>query len=242
VIFQKFNLLFFIIENRLFGLFIAYPLGRNIICMRRRTMLKKFGLVLVLVSVFAGGVWAQEQNKGLWGTILSKTGFAPGLEGTRFFINGGIGLEAILLSEISHKMPPISVSADYVLPNMPLSLGLKVAVSTLKWETWYGSADLDDAVNFDIGLRTAIHSKILEKINNLDVSALVLIGFDFVTGDDYKLFKDMVGLVGPHGFYIGLGLGGRYFFTKNIGIFLEGDLKFIKTIKLGASTGLALKF
>jgi hypothetical protein len=205
--------------------------------------MKKLGLVLVLASILAGGVWAQEQdeqkeqNKGLWAAILNNMGFAPGLESTRFFITGGFGFEAILLSEISHRMPPISVSADYVLPKFPLSLGLKTAFSTLKASGY----DIDDCVNVDIGLRTAIHSNIFKKLENLDVSALVLIGFDFATGDTYKAFKDAGG-VGPNGFYIGLGLGGRYFFTKHIGVFLEGDLKVIKTFKLGASTGLTLKF
>jgi hypothetical protein len=211
--------------------------------------MKKNIAVLVLALIAAGVVFGQEeeqqqeqqQNEGLWATILNARGFAPGVEGARFFITGGIGFEAPFFSLITHNMPPISVSVDYVaFPEMALSLGGKLAFSSLK----YKEEAIDDCVNVDIGLRVAIHSKIFETIENLDVSALFLIGFDFATGDSYKAIKDSTLLFtdGFDGFYIGVGLGGRYFFTETIGAFLEVDVKVIMKNSVGASLGLALKF
>jgi hypothetical protein len=132
-------------------------------------------------------------------------------------------------------MPPLSASVDYVFSGTALSLGGKVAVSTIKFE--FQSQAIDDCTNFDIALRLAVHSKILENIENLDVSALLLVGFDFVMGDVYKSAKDAGGIItGFDGFYLGVGLGGRYFFTKNIGIFLEADIKAIIKMSVGTAS------
>lgn len=49
--------------------------------------------------------------------------FAPGIEGSKFFINGGIGV-GILPYKMS--IPAISASVEYALPNgmnLPLSIG-----------------------------------------------------------------------------------------------------------------------
>jgi hypothetical protein len=206
-------------------------------------MKKRFFVFLILVVIAARGVFGQEQEdqeekKGLWENILSNMGFAPGVEGAKFFINGGIGLELPWSSSVKHNMPPLSVSMDYVFPTTPLSLGGKLAFSTLK----YLGESIDDCVNVDMAVRMAVHSKILEKIKNLDVTALALLGVDFATGDVYKVMRDAGYAYGFDGLYLGLGLGARYFFTKNIGAFLEADMKIIMKWSVGASAGLSLKF
>lgn len=213
--------------------------------------MKKSIVVLVLAGVLAGGVFGQEQeknqeqeqkNEGLWSKIINSPGFAPGVEGATVFINAGIGFEIPFLGYVGHNMPPLSVSVDYVPPKMPMSVGVKMAFSTLK-STYTGfSGKIEDCTNVDMALRLALHSKLLEQVTNLDIAALVLVGYDFATGDTMKTLKDNGVGSNMTGFYIGIGLGGRYFFTKNIGAFLEADVKVLQKMSIGASAGLALKF
>ena len=75
--------------------------------------MRKLMLLLVLAAATAGGVFGQE-----W-----YNSFAPGIEGSKFFINGGIGV-GILPYKMS--IPAISASVEYALPNgmnLPLSIG-----------------------------------------------------------------------------------------------------------------------
>jgi hypothetical protein len=208
--------------------------------LKEKEMARKVCVILIITTMAAGGLFAQERNEGLWARILSNQGFAPGIEGARFFINGGIGFELPFLSSFGHNMPPVSASFDYVFSGMPLSLGGKIAFSTLKW----GGAAIDECINIDIALRAVTHSKILGSIENLDVYALVSLGFDFATGDGYDLWKNLAASRANNftGFYMGLGLGGRYFFTNHIGAYLEADFKLIQKFSVGANVGLALKF
>jgi hypothetical protein len=208
-------------------------------------MKKGFFVFLALAMITTGGVFGQAQG-GLFDTILDNMGLAPGLEDTRFFVNGGAGLEAAFFSVFEHNMPPLSVSVDYVLPATPVSFGGKVAFSTVKYSgeriEKYSGERIEDCVNVDMALRMAVHSKILAMIENFDVTALILIGFDFATGDVFKSIKDSTAVNNFDGLYLGVGLGARYFFTRNIGAFLEADLKALVKFSVGASAGLSLKF
>jgi opacity protein-like surface antigen len=125
---------------------------------KEEKMTKKGLLVLVLACVLVGGVFAQS-----W-----YNSYAPGIEGSKFFINGGVGF-GILPYKMS--LPPISVSAEYGLSKIPLSLGAYFGI------TGYNE-DLGDtsykATMVGCGARGSYHFNFLK---NLDPYVSLTLGW-----------------------------------------------------------------
>jgi hypothetical protein len=113
-----------------------------------------------------------------------------------FVLNGGIGVGVAAGGVV---VPPISVSGDYALPisGLPFFVGGNIAA--------YFGADLFD---LGIGARFGYHFNF--DVPNLDTYAVLTLGFNMNWAEKFS-----------PGFYPGLGIGGRYFFTPNLGAFLE---------------------
>ncbi|MDR0638222.1 MAG: hypothetical protein LBG27_04850 [Spirochaetaceae bacterium] len=184
-------------------------------------MAKKIGLVLVLAMTVAGGVFAEWYNS-----------YAPGIEGSKFFINGGIGL-GILPYKMS--LPAISASVEYGLPNIPLSVGGCFGVTAYEEEISAYSSYKGTLVG--LGAKVSWHFNFLE---NLDTYASLVLGYLFYT-QEVKTTILNVSATAENDlstFLYGFNLGARYFFTDTIGAYVELGYSAVSV----ASVGLSLKF
>jgi hypothetical protein len=189
-------------------------------------MKKRIFLGLVLAAITAGGVFGQA-----W-----YNSYAPGIEGSRFFINGGIGF-GVLPYKMS--IPPISASVEYGLPNIPLSLGAYFGITGYKEDfsgilSSYGilsSSYKGTRVGF--GAKASYHFNFLK---NLDPYVSLVLGW-MVYKEEHKIGW-MSATDDLSTFYYGFNLGTRYFFTKNIGAYVELGYSAISIV----SAGLSLKF
>jgi hypothetical protein len=190
-------------------------------------MKKRVLVFLVLATVAVGGAFAEWYDS-----------YAEGIDASNVFINAGIGYRL----GGGKGIPPITVSADFKLPiKMPITLGAMASLSTdgpyetmtgfdpvaYKWT--YGKYTLMD---IGIGARAMYHFGFLK---NLDTYAGVTLGYTIQTstGDAKDWYK------GVSYFLWGAKLGGRYFFTNNIGAYLELDYL---VLFFTPSVGLSLKF
>jgi hypothetical protein len=192
--------------------------------------MKKSILVLVLVAAAAGGVFAQE-----W-----YNSYAPGIDESKVFINAGVGYG---LSTYSMGLPPISVSADFKLPiSLPITIGGTAALSTWGYSTSAGvpNSDIDVTyMNIGFGVRGAYHFGF---VKNLDTYLGLTLGYVIQTADvKYGSAYDNIPKTSYDGvsfFLYGFNIGARYFFTKNIGAYLELGYSGLQV----ASIGLSVKF
>jgi opacity protein-like surface antigen len=194
-------------------------------------MKKKFFAVLVLVVIAGGGVYAQN-----W-----YDSYAPGIAESKVFINAGVGYG---FSAYSMGIPPIGVSVDFKLPiKQPITIGGTAAFSTWKNSTnvWgVSNSEIDVTyTNIGIGVRGAYHFNLLK---NLDTYAGITLGYviqktDVTYGSAYGGFQPTYE-DGASFILIGGNVGARYFFTKNIGAYLELGYSGLQV----ASIGLAVKF
>jgi hypothetical protein len=186
-------------------------------------MAKKLVFVLILAAVVAGGAFAQEKK---W-----YNSYADGIEGSTFLINAGVGF-GLLPYKLS--LPPISASVEYMLGKIPLSLGGYFGIAGYNEES--GSYTYSGTM-IGIGARAAWHFNFLENLDtyaglNLgwmiwnETSEWNWLGSKTKTDYDYSTF------------YYAFNIGARYFFTKNIGAYIELGYSPISV----ASIGLALKF
>jgi hypothetical protein len=188
-------------------------------------MAKKVVLALVLVGVLAGGVSAQT-----W-----YDSYAPGVDADKVFINGGIGFG---YSAYAMGVPPISVSADFKLPiSFPITVGGVAAVSTWRDSHFSGDYEVDVTyVNIGFGARGMYHFNFLK---NLDTYAGLTLGFVAQTVD--VKYGSAYGNISkpsydPEPFFLfGVNLGARYFFTNNIGAYLELGYSGLQIVSLGVS-------
>jgi hypothetical protein len=184
-------------------------------------MKKRALIFLVLAMVVAGGAFADWYDS-----------YAPGIDESKVFVNAGIGFTV----GRNGGIPPISVSADFKLPiSMPITLGVMGRLST---SDTYKFGNLEYTyVDIGIGARGLYHFNFVQ---NLDTYAGVTLGYNIQTvsykGDWPDAIKD--NYKGVSYFLWGVKLGGRYFFTKNIGAFIELD--YMGWITPGI--GLSLKF
>jgi hypothetical protein len=193
-------------------------------------MAKKGLLVLVLVAVIAGGAFAEWYNS-----------YAPGIDNSKVLINAGIGFG--FSGTYSMGIPPLSLSADFRLPiKVPITLGGIVGFSTWGWESGSGAWLVDVTyTNIAFGLRGAYHFNF---VKNLDVYAGLTLGWVVQTASvEYGSAYNVAGAVKPSHdgvsfFLYGFNIGGRYFFTNNIGVYLELGYSGLQI----ASIGLSLKF
>jgi hypothetical protein len=188
--------------------------------------MKKLGFVLVLASVLAGGVFGQTWYKS----------YAPGIEGTKFFVNAGIGY-GVLPYKIA--LPPISASAEYALAKLPISVGAYFGITTYEEETVYTYK----GTMTGFGAKASYHFNFLK---NLDTYASVTLGW-LIWSEEYTIPAYGYGSYTVPAqdyetdlstFLYGFNVGARYFFTKNIGAYVELGYSAVSV----ASVGLALKF
>jgi hypothetical protein len=193
-------------------------------------MKKRIFVALALVAlVTGGGVFSQEKT---W-----YNSYAPEIEGSKIFVNAGIGFG---LLPYKMSLPPISASVEYGLDNIPLSLGGYFGIAGYNEDI--GRANYS-ATMAGIAARAAWHFNF---IRNLDTYVGLNLGFMLykqtveTQGDTYygttvagsKVENDL------NTFYYAFNIGGRYFFTKNIGAYIELGYSPIAI----ASLGLSLKF
>jgi len=195
-------------------------------------MAKKCSLILVLTTFVVGGVFAQETG--------GFNSLPPVLKKGNILVNAGVGFGAAVAGDT--VIPPIQASVDYVPGlSVPLSFGGFFALSTS--EQKYSLLSKDYGYRYTItafGARVGYHPNF--NVKNLDAYANLSLGWWMYEG---KFFGDeaLESLYGNTGlkvstFYYGIGVGARYFFTKNIGAFAE-----LGYSALGyATAGLALKF
>jgi hypothetical protein len=194
--------------------------------------MKKGFLIMILAVITAGGVFAQT-----W-----YDSYAPGIDEAKVFINAGIGFG---VSAYSTGIPPISVSADLKLPiKLPITVGGTAALSTWGYSTSAGipNSEVDVTyMNIGFGVRGAYHFNFVQ---NLDTYAGLTLGYIIQTANvKYGSLYDTsniprIDYPGVSSFLFGANIGARYFFTKNIGAYLELGYSGLQVI----SAGLSVKF
>ncbi|MDR1910047.1 MAG: hypothetical protein LBQ35_09065 [Spirochaetaceae bacterium] len=208
-------------------------------------MKKKVLLVLLVLAVItAENVFAQGSN---W-----YNSYAPGIEGSKILVNGGIGY-GILAYKLS--LPPISASVEYALANLPLSIGGYFGITGYNEELTTVSSYKGTLVGF--GAKASYHFNFLR---NLDPYVSLVLGWlvynqevtTTVPGNPGSPGNPYYGIpaipaTDPHSettkydlstFYYGFNVGARYFFTKNIGAYVELGYSAVSVV----SAGLSLKF
>jgi hypothetical protein len=198
--------------------------------------MKKFKsiLVLVLVGISTGKVFAQT-----W-----YDSYAPGIDSSNILINAGIGV-GLLTSGYDIGIPPISASVDFKVPiAAPVTVGPLVAFASQTYsfsQNIYGAAYgyKFTYTNFAIGVRGMYHFNFLK---NLDAYAGLVLGYVISSGKaEYTGEWGALGKTEPSNlsyFLWGVDVGARYFFTNNIGAYLELGYSGLQVVSLG----LSLKF
>jgi len=183
--------------------------------------MKKIVIVMLLVSMVLGGVFAQSNQGG------------------RFLINAGIGFS-----------PPaydgsFSASAEYLLSNMPLSIGVYAGLAMPKTtEATTGSGSFALTVKTETGAIGfgAIASYHFNLNNNFNPYVSIVIGSLTIQGSTeasgYGAGSIGGGRYSTSGMLFGINAGVRYFFTSNIGLFAELGYSPISI----ATLGLTLRF
>jgi hypothetical protein len=198
-------------------------------------MAKKTILVLVLAALVTGGVFAQNMF----------TSWAPGIvdRGTNLFINVGAGFGFVpFWTQL--EIPHVEASVEYALPiGLPISVGGYFGFVTGRNKDVFISykADLVEmAMSF--GLRGSYHFNF--NVRNLDTYASIALGWVIYTLNyDWKetppdYFRNNNSDDDNSTFFYDVRVGVRYFFTNNIGAFLEAGYSPVSLVNLG----LALKF
>jgi hypothetical protein len=192
-------------------------------------MANKRVLVLAFAAAVAGSAFAQN-----W-----YDSYAPGIDTVRVFINAGIGYG---FSAYSMGVPPISVSADFKLPiALPITIGGTAAFNTWTYTTGAGDYKVDVTyTNIGFGVRAAYHFNF---VRNLDAYSGITLGY--VIQSSNTQYGGAWGDSGSITLYPGVSfflwggyIGARYFFTSNIGAYLELGYSGLQV----ASVGLSVKF
>jgi hypothetical protein len=189
--------------------------------------MRKVFLVLVLVVLAAGGVFAQS-----W-----YDSYAWRVDDNKLFINAGVGLGPT--GGYSMGIPPISVSVDFKLPiDIPITVGAVATYTTWKARTTAPGFYTIDVIyrNIGFGGRGMYHFNFMD---NLDTYAGLTLGYVLqkVAVKTSGLGGQGADYDGDSFFLWGLNIGARYFFTDFIGAYLElgySGLQF-------ASVGLSVK-
>jgi hypothetical protein len=197
--------------------------------LKEEKMAKKIVVTLILAIMVAGGVFAQEKK---W-----FNSYAPGVEGGKIFVNAGIGY-GVLPYKLS--LPPISGSVEYALRNIPLSLGGYFGIAQYKEEL--GIAEYGGTM-MGFGAKASWHFNVMQK---LDPYVSLNLGWMVYTQTVSTAEQDVGAVTIPgteseadlSAFYYAFNLGARYFFTNNIGAYLEVGYSAISVV----SVGLTLKF
>jgi hypothetical protein len=189
-------------------------------------MAKKGFVVLVLALGVAGGAFAEWYDSS-----------APGIDESKVLINAGVGYG---LSVYTMGIPPISVGVDFKLPiKLPITVGGMAAFSTWGYSVSYGpNRDIDVTYsNIGFGVRGAYHFNF---VKNLDTYAGLTLGYVIQTADiKYGSGYDNAGVKpsydGVSFLLYSFNIGARYFFTNNIGAYLEVGYSALQLASIGLS-------
>ncbi|GAB6391675.1 MAG: hypothetical protein MdMp014T_1048 [Treponematales bacterium] len=182
--------------------------------------MKKLILALLVTAAAAGGAEA-----------LDFKSYAEGVKGTRFLVNAGVGV-GILPYTVS--LSPFSASVEYALPNLPLSVGgyfgaalggarsayysyfntLAAAGAKASWHVDLGVKNLDTYASLTLGWLAWNENVKYDAPENIPERS-------YDTDYDHS------------GFFWSANIGARYFFTKNIGIYLELGYSAMSVASLG---------
>jgi hypothetical protein len=144
-------------------------------------------------------------------------------------VNAGIGFGAPLSTYGKTKIPPIQASVDFAFSS-PFTLGGLFGFTTTKWESeWDDDYDIT-YTGLAFAGRFGYHPDF--GVPNLAVSANAVMGF---FSFNVSSGGEGAGIGVP---LFGVYIDGRYFFTKNIGIFAEFGFSWLSL----ATVGVALKF
>ncbi|GMO50214.1 MAG: hypothetical protein Pg6C_13660 [Treponemataceae bacterium] len=177
--------------------------------------MKKVAALLFMVVVLCGSLSA-----------FDITSYPPSVEGGNIIIEAGAGIDLMSSSYWKGQIPPIFVDADYLLPKIPLSLGLGVAFSTHKFD--YNAWNIDiTQTHLPIAFRAMWHWGF--NTPRLDFYTGFTAGYQlvFLGGKDYEDYKDNSFidsyLKWGEGFYYNIALGLRYYFgeAKKFGLKAE---------------------
>jgi opacity protein-like surface antigen len=182
--------------------------------------MKKRILVMVLAAFVAGGAFADWYDS-----------YAPGIDGSKWLINAGVGY-GLLPYKLS--IPPVSASVEYAGLKIPLSLGGYFGIAGYDEDLVYSKYS---GTMIGVGARAAWHFNF---IKNLDTYAGLNLGWMIYNQKVTTTVLNVSTDVGYDlsSFYYAFDIGARYFFTNNIGAYLELGYSPISV----ASVGLSLKF
>jgi hypothetical protein len=189
-------------------------------------MTKKIVLVVALAMIGAGGISA-----------LNWQAFPDPIKEGDFMISPGIGFGTPLHGNM--VIPPISASIDYAMPvGLPFTLGALAGFTTSEYKGSHGGGNTFtyDYTGIAIAGRFGYHPDL--GVKNLNISANIALGYyiynakaayadtwsgDKPNPDDYSRL------------YLSFNLGARYFFTNNIGAFLDLGYSAMSFVTAGAT-------
>jgi hypothetical protein len=157
-------------------------------------------------------------------------------------ISGGFALSKMMAksSDISGSIEGDvgmggNIYFDYLLPvGIPVSLGLEVGVDSSSFTI---GTDKDTVLAIPLLARVAYHFDLMPK---LDLYAVGKLGMAFGAwwGDTrYALESINADLKVPISFAFGVDLGAAYYFTSNLGLFVEGGFDDYKLSATASGTG-----
>jgi hypothetical protein len=140
------------------------------------------------------------------------------------------------------SLPPISASVEYGLSNLPLSFGAYFGIAGYDEELTAYSAYKGSLTGF--GAKASYHFNF---IKNLDPYVSLTLGWLIHNQEATVTIPGIPGLIEPitgtsesdlSTFFYGFNLGARYFFTSNIGAYVELGYSAVSVV----SAGIAVKF
>ncbi|GHU87412.1 hypothetical protein FACS189476_02820 [Spirochaetia bacterium] len=178
--------------------------------------------MIVMGTIIAGGVFAQEA----W-----YNSYAEGID-QKVLINAGIGFGPT--GGYNMGVPPLSLSADFKLPiKVPITVGGIFTYTQWKYSYNWGSTYDFRWHNIGFGARGMYHFNF---VKNLDVYTGLTLGYVIQTFDGGAYNGSGYG--GTSFFLYGFNVGARYFFTKNIDVYLETGYSGLQFVSLGLSVKL----
>ena len=196
---------------------------------KEKKMVKKSLLVVALAAIAAGGAFAQERYNS----------YAPGIDKSKVLINAGVGY-GLLSSGYDMGIPPITVSADFKLPvAVPITVGPFLGIASRTFETKvYGDPGYKFTyTDIAIGVRGMYHFNFAK---NLDTYAGLVLGYVINSSTAEYTGNWPSGFRKPdptdYSYFLwGGNIGARYFFTNNIGAYLELGYSGLQFVSLGLS-------